>query len=87
MTVSVSLPVVRLPHAKDLPTPVYATEMSAGVDLRAAVEHATIIHPMHRLIVPVGLKIALPEGYEAQIRPRSGLTLKHGITVANAPGV
>ncbi|MET0155086.1 MAG: dUTP diphosphatase [Rickettsiales bacterium] len=81
-----SVSVVRLPHAEGLPMPRYATEMSAGMDLCAAVEHAVVLHPMQRLLVPTGIKIALPEGYEAQIRPRSGLTLKHGVTVANAPG-
>jgi dUTP pyrophosphatase len=78
--------VVRLPHAADLPLPVYETPLSAGMDLRAAVEAAISLEPGRRLLVPTGLKIALPAGHEAQVRPRSGLALKHGITCLNTPG-
>ena len=66
--------------------PTYATPQSAGVDLKAHIEEAVNLAPMQRVLIPTGLKIALPAGYEAQVRPRSGLALKHGITVLNAPG-
>ena len=68
------------------PMPAYATPQSAGMDLRANIEEAFILKPLQRRLVPTGLYIALPEGYEAQVRPRSGLALKHGITVLNSPG-
>lgn len=68
------------------PLPAYATPQSAGLDLRANIDESIVLHPMERRLVPTGLYIALPEGYEAQIRPRSGLALKHGITVLNTPG-
>jgi dUTP diphosphatase len=68
------------------PLPTYATALSAGMDLRANIEEDIILLPLQRQLVPTGLHIALPEGYEAQIRPRSGLALKHGITVLNTPG-
>ena len=68
------------------PLPQYATPQSAGMDLRANIEEAFILKPLQRKLVPTGLYIALPEGYEAQVRPRSGLALKHGITVLNTPG-
>lgn len=66
--------------------PAYATPQSAGMDLRANIEDHITLRPLERRIVPTGLYIALPEGYEAQVRPRSGLALKHGITVLNSPG-
>lgn len=66
--------------------PAYATPQSAGMDLRANIEDPFTLRPLERRIVPTGLYIALPEGYEAQVRPRSGLALKHGITVLNSPG-
>lgn len=66
--------------------PAYATPQSAGMDLRANIEDPITLRPLERCIVPTGLYIALPEGYEAQVRPRSGLALKHGITVLNSPG-
>jgi dUTP pyrophosphatase len=75
-----------LPHGDGLPLPAYATVGSAGMDLRAAVDEPIVLEPGKRCLVPTGLRIALPEGYEAQIRPRSGLAIKQGITVANAPG-
>ena len=68
------------------PLPTYATALSAGMDLRANIDEDITLQPMQRQLVPTGLHIALPEGYEAQIRPRSGLALKHGITVLNTPG-
>ena len=66
--------------------PAYATPQSAGMDLRADIDVPITLHPMERRIIPTGLYIALPPGYEAQVRPRSGLALKHGITVLNSPG-
>ncbi|MCK9342357.1 MAG: dUTP diphosphatase [Massilibacteroides sp.] len=66
--------------------PAYATPLSAGMDIRANLEESVILHPMERKIVPTGLRIALPEGYEAQMRPRSGLAIKKGITLINTPG-
>ena len=66
--------------------PAYATKQSAGMDLRANIEEAFVLKPLERRLVPTGLYMALPEGYEAQVRPRSGLALKHGITVLNTPG-
>ena len=66
--------------------PQYATEHSAGMDLRADLDHPIILKPLERRLIPTGLYIALPEGYEAQVRPRSGLALKHGITLLNTPG-
>ena len=66
--------------------PAYATPQSAGMDLRANIDESIVLHPMERRLVPTGLFMALPAGFEAQIRPRSGLALKHGITVLNTPG-
>lgn len=68
------------------PLPAYATPQSAGMDLRANIDEPIVLHPMERRLVPTGLHIALPAGFEVQIRPRSGLALKHGITVLNTPG-
>lgn len=68
------------------PLPAYATSQSAGMDLRANIDESIVLHPMERRLVPTGLHIALAQGFEAQIRPRSGLALKHGITVLNTPG-
>ncbi|HVK38605.1 MAG TPA: dUTP diphosphatase [Candidatus Kapabacteria bacterium] len=70
----------------DLPLPAYATDGAAGMDLRAAVEADVTIAPGERRAVPTGIAIALPEGYECQVRPRSGLALRHGVTVLNTPG-
>ncbi|MBI1326870.1 MAG: dUTP diphosphatase [Alphaproteobacteria bacterium] len=81
-----TLPVQVLPHAKDLPLPAYATAQSAGVDLYAAIEEPVIVKQGERAMVPTGLAIALPAGYEAQVRPRSGLAAKNGVTVLNSPG-
>jgi dUTP pyrophosphatase len=83
---AVSVPVARLPHGADLPLPDYATPDSAGMDLLAAVDGLLPLAPGERSLVPTGLAIALPAGYEAQVRPRSGLALKHGVTVLNSPG-
>ena len=82
----VTVEVQRLPHGDGLPLPDYATEDSAGLDLLAALDADLILAPGGRALVPTGLAIALPPGYEAQVRPRSGLALKHGITVLNSPG-
>lgn len=68
------------------PLPQYATAMSAGMDLRANIDAPVVLHPMERKLIPTGIFMALPEGYEAQVRPRSGLALKHGVTVLNTPG-
>lgn len=68
------------------PLPAYATPQSAGMDLRADIDEPVILHPLERRLIKTGLFISLPEGYEAQVRPRSGLALKHGITVLNSPG-
>ncbi len=68
------------------PLPQYATPLSAGLDLRANLDADIILQPMERRLIPTGLRIALPAGYEAQVRPRSGLALKHGITLLNTPG-
>ena len=68
------------------PLPAYATEQSAGMDLRANIDEPIVLKPMERRLIPTGLHIALPAGYEAQVRPRSGLALKKGITVLNSPG-
>ncbi|MEM7751199.1 MAG: dUTP diphosphatase, partial [Pseudomonadota bacterium] len=75
-------------HGKGLPLPAYESAQAAGMDLRAAVQDGTdlVLEPAARTLVPTGIAIALPDGYEAQVRPRSGLALKHGITVLNSPG-
>ncbi len=77
---------VKVVNAGRQPLPAYATSQSAGMDLRADIESPITLHPMERSLVPTGLRIELPQGYEAQVRPRSGLALKHGITVLNTPG-
>lgn len=83
-----SLPVriTRLAHGADLPLPAYETEGSAGMDLRAAIDAPVTLAPMERTAVPTGLLIALPQGYEAQVRARSGLAFRSGIACVNAPG-
>ena len=78
--------VERLPHGRDLPLPGYATADAAGMDLLAAIEADVVLRPGERRVIPTGLKIALPSGYEAQIRARSGLALKNGIILPNGPG-
>lgn len=77
---------VKIVNKSDFDLPSYATPLSAGVDLRANIETPVVLPPFKRVLVPTGLYIQLPAGYEAQIRPRSGLAAKHGVTVANAPG-
>ena len=83
---SVTLAVRRLAHGADLPLPAYATEGAAGMDLLAAVAEPLVIPPMGRALVPTGLAIALPPGFELQVRPRSGIALRHGIVLPNSPG-
>jgi dUTP pyrophosphatase len=82
----VSVAVKRLPHNADLPLPAYESAAAAGMDLPAAVEQDLTLAPGERALVPTGLAIALPDGYEAQVRPRSGLAARHGVTVLNTPG-
>jgi dUTP pyrophosphatase len=77
---------VNIVNRSRFPIPQYATVHSAGMDLRADLEHALILKPLERSMVPTGLHIELPEGYEAQVRPRSGLAAKHGISIVNTPG-
>lgn len=80
------VPIHILPHGEGLDLPAYATPLSAGVDLRAANTEPIVLAPMHRTLVPTGLAMAIPAGYEGQIRPRSGLAVKHGLTCLNTPG-
>jgi dUTP pyrophosphatase len=83
---TLAIKVTRLPHAEGLPLPAYATEGAAGMDLQAAVTAPVTILPGGRALIPTGLRLAIPAGHELQIRPRSGLALKHGITLPNSPG-
>jgi dUTP pyrophosphatase len=82
----VRVPVKRLDHGKGLDLPEYMSDHASGMDIRAAIDSAVEIKPMERVLIPTGLALAIPEGYEVQIRPRSGLAIKHGITVINSPG-
>jgi dUTP pyrophosphatase len=82
----IAIAVRRLPHAADLPLPAYATAGAAGMDLLAANAADIVLAPLARAIVPTGLTIALPPGFEAQVRPRSGLAARNGVTLVNAPG-
>jgi len=84
--VTVTLELKRLNHGCDLPLPAYQSELAAGLDLLAAVETPMTLDPGERALVPTGLAMALPAGLEAQVRPRSGLAAKHGVTVLNTPG-
>lgn len=86
MSKPVTISITRLPHAEGLALPSYATEHAAGLDLLAAVNETKTLKPGERALIPTGLAIALPDGYEAQIRPRSGLALKNGISLVNSPG-
>ena len=88
MTAEIVVMIEQLPHGADLPLPTYATALAAGADLMAAVPASEPLELASgaRALVPTGVRIALPEGFEAQVRPRSGLALRHGITVLNAPG-
>ena len=83
---TVEIEIVRLAHGADLQLPDYATAAAAGADLLAAIDQDIELKPLERRIVPTGISISLPPGFEAQVRPRSGLAAKNGITVANAPG-
>lgn len=76
----------KLDHAKELPLPSYESEFAAGMDIRAAVAEPFVLEPGKRALIPTGLQMALPRGYEAQIRPRSGLAFRQGITMLNTPG-
>ena len=82
----IDVPLQRLAHGAGLPLPAYATAHAAGLDLLAAVGEAVELAPGSRRLIPTGISIALPAGYEAQIRPRSGLALRHGVTLLNSPG-
>ena len=86
MTKPISISITRSESTKDLALPAYATEHSAGMDLLAAVTENVVLKTGERKLIPTGLSIALPDGYEAQIRPRSGLALKNGISLINSPG-
>jgi dUTP pyrophosphatase len=83
-----AIPIVRLPHAEGLPLPAYETALAAGMDLRAAVpeDEPLTLRPGARFAVPTGLCMAIPAGFEGQVRPRSGLAFKHGVTCLNTPG-
>lgn len=80
------LKIKRLPHSEGIELPSYATEFAAGMDVRAAVEETLVMAPGDRVLIPTGLIFEIPKGYEIQVRPRSGLAIKHGITLLNAPG-
>jgi dUTP pyrophosphatase len=82
----IAIPILRLPHAIDLPLPRYETAHAAGLDLMACIPADITLAPGRRALVPTGFAIALPAGFEAQVRPRSGLAARHGVTVLNAPG-
>ena len=86
LSVTIEVRVLRLPHAEGLPLPEYATEGAAGADLSAAVSEPEVIEPGGRTAVPTGLVLEIPPGFEAQVRPRSGLAFASGLTVVNAPG-
>ena len=77
---------VKIINRSEFPSPAYATEMSAGMDLKANITEAVLLEPLQRAMIPTGIYLALPEGTEAQVRPRSGLAAKFGISVLNAPG-
>lgn len=83
---TVTVEIQRLAHNADLPLPAYETAQSAGMDLAAAIERDLVLQPGARALVPTGLAIALPDGHEAQVRPRSGLAARNGLTVLNSPG-
>lgn len=83
---TVSVEIIKLPHGQGLPLPTYSTTQSAGFDLYAAIEDDIILHPGHIAKVPTGIALALPEGFEAQIRSRSGLAAKNGVVILNSPG-
>ncbi|MFP3022985.1 MAG: dUTP diphosphatase [Wolbachia sp.] len=82
----IKVEIKKLSHGESLPLPCYATMQSAGMDLYAALDDSVILNPLERLLIPTGIVIAIPNGFEGQVRPRSGLAAKHGITVLNSPG-
>jgi dUTP pyrophosphatase len=84
--VTIEVRIQRLPHAEGLQLPAYATDGAAGADVCAAVESEVVLEPGERAAVPTGLVLEIPEGYEGQVRPRSGLAIKTGVTIVNAPG-
>ena len=86
MTHDIDIAITVLPHGQGLPLPAYATDGAAGMDVVAAITEPLILAPGSRAAVPTGLAMAIPPGFEVQVRPRSGLAAKHGLTVANAPG-
>jgi dUTP pyrophosphatase len=83
---AVPVPIKKLPGNEDLPLPAYMSEQAAGMDLYAAIAEPVLLKPGESILIPTGIAIALPDGYEAQVRPRSGLALKHQITTLNSPG-
>ncbi len=83
---ALGIPILRLPHGVDLELPAYATAHAAGMDLMAAIDKAITLAPGARALIPTGIAVALPDGHEAQVRPRSGLAMKNGVTVLNSPG-
>ena len=82
----IAVSIQRLPHGADLPVPAPATSASAGADLLAAVAETVVLAPGASALIPTGVAIQLPRGFEAQVRPRSGLAVKHGVTILNSPG-
>lgn len=86
MVDAITIAIRRLPGTEDLPLPRYMTAQAAGMDLMAAIGEEATLLPGERKLIPTGITVAIPEGYEAQIRPRSGLALSHGVTLVNAPG-
>ncbi len=86
MIEEITISIRRLPGTEDLPLPSYMTAQAAGMDLTAAVGEVTTLLPGERKLIPTGIAVAVPEGYEAEIRPRSGLALRHGVTLVNTPG-
>ncbi len=83
---AIDLQIQRLPHGEGIDLPAYQSEHAAGMDLHAAIEGEMILEPGRIAMIPTGFRMALPEGYEAQVRPRSGLACRHGVTLPNAPG-
>ena len=86
MSKKLKVQILRLPHGEGVPLPKYMSHSASGMDLYAAVDGEVVLKPGERKLIPTGFKMALPEGYEAQVRPRSGLAIKNGISVLNTPG-
>jgi dUTP pyrophosphatase len=86
MSERLKIQILKLPHGKDVPLPKYMSHSASGMDLYAAIDGEVILKPGERKLIPTGFKMALPQGYEAQVRPRSGLAIKNGISVLNTPG-